>query len=130
MTKNVGAAPGRYRALASSLTETADATAKFLREELGLTGLRIEEAIHPRVSYRPTLHAQNREHSIICVEVSDTAYPPSLDQLVLDCKNLSLPAKIYVAMPTSAEDSAYKENTIRAHRSGVGLIQVDGSGGN
>jgi hypothetical protein len=119
----------RYRALPSRLAETADAAIAFFKRNFGISGFQIEEAIHPEASYRPTLSKTTREQEIVCVEVSDTAYPRALDQLVLDCQSLMLPVKIYVVMPKGAEDPAYRENTTRARKFGVGLVEVDGKGG-
>jgi hypothetical protein len=51
-------------------------------------------------------------------------YPDALDQLVLDCMNSGMPAKVFVAIPAEAKDVQYRENVRRANSRGVGLIEI------
>lgn len=119
---------GLYRALPSSLYETADAAVEYFKNEHGVSKFRVEEPIHKDVAGRPTLSIEHAGRWI-CVEVSDTAYPKSLDQFVLDCKNQILPVMLYVAMPKGQKDPDYQPNIVRARASGVGLLHVDADGG-
>jgi len=118
-----------YRALSSSLHDTADAAIEFFKRDFGLVRIHIEEALHTSLSYRPTFWAGTREHEIVCVEVSETAFPKSLDPVVLDCQNLRIPVKLYVALSKTALDPDYKANIARARETGVGIVEVDSSGG-
>ena len=83
MTDAGDPSPGlKYRALASRLTDTADAAIAFFKKQFGISGFEIETSIHPEVAFRPTLSKKTRIQEIVCVEVSDTAYPHGLDQLM------------------------------------------------
>lgn len=126
MTATTKASP--YRALPASLHSTADAAKGYFKKNLGLFTFKVEQPIHPDVAGRPTL---SLEHGGVfyCVEVSDTAFPKTLDQFVLDCKNLVLPVKVYVAMPKDWVDPMYQTNISRARLSGIGVLMVDSHGG-
>lgn len=117
-----------YRVLTPSLYATADAVQKYLRAERGITKFDVEAPIQSDVEYCPTLSAKTRDFSIVCVEVSERAYSNPLDAFVLECKNRSLPVKLYVAMPKAVTDPEYRENLKRAKSRSVGLIEVDTSG--
>jgi hypothetical protein len=113
-----------YRFLTPPLHPVAEAVRKFLTEEWGIGSAKIavEQPISDDVGIVPTLHAQERDHSLICIEVSETPYPPQLDSLVVDCLNAALPVKIYVAIPT--RDNLPQKEIVRAGQRGVGVLVV------
>lgn len=114
-----------YRVLPVQLHSTADAVKRFLRVQWGIPAARveIERPILRTVHYAPTLHATTRDFHWICVEVSESIYPLGLDSFVLECKNLALPVKLYVAVPSNA-GAVLRSDLERAKGNGVGLLEV------
>jgi hypothetical protein len=119
----------KYTSLSESLHETADEAVAFFRKEWGIRSFNIETPIAPHIDYRPTLSATTTDKHVLCVEVSESAYPSALDRLVLGCMNHGLPAKVFVAIPRDARDSQYRENLRRAAESGIGLLETSGARG-
>jgi hypothetical protein len=115
-----------YRFLSAVLHPIADRTKLFLTEEWGIPASKIcvETEFDPDVPV-PTLHAHDRDQYIISIEVSDRPYPPQLDAIVLDCRRLSLPVKLYVAMPE--EKTIDRTSLQRAKDNGVGVLIVSSS---
>lgn len=114
-----------FTILPQSLWPAAEAAAEYFRREWGIRTLSTEEAIDDAIGYRTTLLGQTDDFYYLCIEVSDMAYPPSLDSFVLDCKNRCLPVKLFVAVSKSSNDPRYKDNIRRARMNGVGLIELD-----
>jgi hypothetical protein len=114
----------QFKYLSAALHPTAAEVVKHFRDNFGLTGFRPEEAIHPEIGFTPTLHAVNKTHHIVCVEISEQVYPASLDAFVLSAKNLSLPILLYVAVPTGLPQSEFNAAFKRAKENGVGILEV------
>src|SRR5437588_13124586 len=119
-----------FKSIAPHLHSTAEATAAFVRDKFGWTGLKAEQEITPDIQLRPTLQALSRDYETICIEVSESPYSGTLDEAVVACKNECLPVKLYVAIPKSGviETKDFQKQLSRARRNGVGIIEVDGSG--
>jgi hypothetical protein len=115
-----------FRALPSQLIPVAEAVARFLNDELGLTKLRSEEPASDIVDYRPTLQAVTPDWHDVWIEVSELPYLKSLDSVVLDCVTGHLPVKLYVAFPAGVSSTVYKSCVDDARRKGVGAIEVSG----
>lgn len=113
-----------YKVLSPTLHETADAAAKYFKDQYGLAAFKVEEPIRPDITYVTTLHAVSNDHHYFCIDVSESAYTNSLDQLVLECKNKILPVKLYVAIPKNINDGQFRANLLRAKQNGVGVIEV------
>jgi hypothetical protein len=95
-----------------------------MKSQWGISEARIEieNEIAPNVRGRPTLRALAHDYQVICVEVTDSGYPPQIDPMVVDCKNLGLPVKLYLAIPSG---ETIQEKTLKVCRSsGVGLLVV------
>ena len=116
-----------YKALAESLRSVADQAEIFFRKSRGVSGFKVESAIHPEIGC-PTLHAQTRDHHLLCVEVSESPYPATLDRFVLDCVRLGLPVKLFIAVPkpTDPRPSGYDKELSRARDCGVGVVEIEG----
>jgi hypothetical protein len=117
-----------YRYLPEQLRPTADAVASFLRETRGLQHLRVEEEIDKNLPYRPTLHQLTQDKYFLCVDVLDSPFSPTLESVVSDCMQRSLPVKLFVAFPGGADMLDYKKNVDRARVKGVGVIEVTNLG--
>jgi hypothetical protein len=118
-----------YKILAEALRPTADAAIQFLKDEWGIPASRIsvETEFHPEAP-SPTIHAtDSRDHTIIAIEVSNSAYPPQLDKMVLDCMRLRLPVHLYVAMPAPVRGTISHPDLARAKAHGVGVLIVNGT---
>src|SRR4051794_33517390 len=116
-----------YRILPADLHPVADAATAFLKTEWGIAASKIvvELEFHSEVAI-PTLHATDRDHYIVAVEVSNSPSPPQLDAMVLDCSRLMLPVKLYVAMPEQA--TIPQKQLQRAKDNGVGVLTVNNLG--
>src|SRR5450759_357235 len=113
-----------YRALPDNLKEYADATLKYLSKDLGLTSIKIEQAIHPEVEFSPTLSAISTDKHIICAEVVEKLFAPDIETFVLSCRNHSLPVKLYVTVP-KGQFKAYKPKVLKfARENGVAILEI------
>jgi hypothetical protein len=119
-----------FRILPSSLHATAEAAAVFFKSRIGVRRFDVEESIHDDVDYRPTLSGQTRDFHILCVEVSECAYPRVLDSAVMDMRRVGLPVRLFVAMPTGVTDPDFQRNLKKAKDHSVGIVQVGSSGEN
>lgn len=117
----------QFQFLSAALHPTAAEVVNYFRQNLGLGGFKAEQAIDDEIEFKPALHAVSKDHHIICVEVSETLYPPSLDAFILACKNKSVPAKLYVATPTGYSQTEFRAAFQRAKDNGVGLLEVTGN---
>ncbi len=115
----------RYTILSNDLHETADLTEYYLKSQLGLRNIRIEEELPYTLSYTPSFWAENNDHNIICVEVSNQAYSRTLDHIILECQRLAYPIKLYYAIPKDDTDTNYRKNLSDARKRGVGVLELD-----
>jgi hypothetical protein len=114
-----------YTILPEPLWPMAECVAKYFKRNWGISTFRKEEAIQPGIGYKTTLWGNTHDHHLLCVEVSESVYPPALDSFVLECKNSGLPVRLFVAIPKNLNDPRYKENLRKAHVNGVGVVEVD-----
>jgi len=119
-----------YKFLAESLRPSANAVQRYFQQRwaIPLSAFKAEEKMDKNVNYAPTLSARTTDHHILCVDVGDVIYRPSLDEFVLDCKNKDLPVKLFIAKPASANDPYYNVNHSKALSRGVGILLVDDDG--
>jgi len=100
----------------------------FLRVERGLGKVKIEEEL-VRGLPKPTLQANTSEGEIVCVEFSETdCYPQSLARLAEDFKAAELPVKIFIALPSTAQNATFMTDLARARRQGIGVMVVEPAG--
>ncbi|MFN7219522.1 MAG: hypothetical protein ACK5UX_02645 [Burkholderiales bacterium] len=115
---------GTYRALPNNLTEVADATQRYLKDELGLNSIEIEREIDQRIDFRPTLQSLSPDKHIVCVEVVENLFPPEIERFVLACRNHGLPVKLYVVV-RAGQVTAYDAKALKfAKENGVGILEV------
>src|SRR5258706_6399282 len=114
----------QFKYLSAALHPTAAEVVKHFRDNYGLIGFKPEEPVHSDIGFTPTLHAVNKKYHIVCVEVSEQVYPPSLDAFVLKAKNLSLPVLLYVAVPSGLPQSEFNSALKQAKENGVGILEV------
>jgi len=110
--------------LPQSLVETAEGAAQYFKDDRGIGTFRVEQAVDPNLSYRPTLQAMTADHYYLCIEVNESPYPGILEPVVLDCVTQGLPVKLYVAFPASPLPPDYKTRVDRARNHGAGVIEV------
>jgi hypothetical protein len=65
-----------YLILPASLHETADAAIEWFSKNWGLkkASIRVEEAFHPDVNFRPTFFAGTDDGHVCCIEGSQKIY--------------------------------------------------------
>lgn len=115
----------KYRILPSHLHSTADGVARFFRSRWGVSKFKAEEPLVRDIGYVPTISAITKDFHHLCIEVTERVYTNALDSFVLECKNKSLPVKLYVAIPKGALDPDFKKNLQRAQQNGVGVLEFD-----
>jgi hypothetical protein len=120
----------KYNYLPEHLHPVADAVAKYLRDNRGLTGFIAEAEVFKQLSYRPTLQCRTRDGYFVCVEVLDEPYNATLDAVIADCIRDNLPIKLYVAYPEASvtNTATYKSLLERAERNGLGVIELKSTG--
>jgi len=113
-----------FRYLADHLRSTGEAAARFFKTEQGISKFEVEAPIDKHLGYRPALGAMTRDYHHLCIEVSESPYPRSLDAVVLDIVNRALPVKLFVAFPGGTEPADYKQLVDRARTNGVGVVEI------
>jgi hypothetical protein len=117
-----------FRSLAEGLRDPATQVITFLRQQRGLARVWVEEELVKGLP-KPTLRAHTAEGEIVCVEFSETdPYPQGLARFVEDLKAVELPVKMYVALPSTAQNLTFMAEYGRAHRQGIGLMLVEPAG--
>lgn len=120
-----------YRVLPNHLHGTADAVCKYLSNHLGLAAgsIKIEGEINPEVDFRPTLHAVTKEKQVVCVEIVEILFPPEISSFVLSCRNHSIPAKLYCAIPAGTIQNYDAKNLSFANENGISILEVNAATG-
>jgi hypothetical protein len=113
-----------FRVLPVELQPTAEAVAGFLKDDRGLSKLRVEEPVGYDIDYRPTFQTVSPEYHDVWVEIGEGPYLSSLDSVVLYCVTHSLPVKLYVGFQAGVSATEYKTKIDEARRNGVGAIEV------
>jgi hypothetical protein len=113
-----------YRILSPSLHATADAAAAVFRKQFGFTGLKVEEPFDESINFRPTFHCQSADFNHVCIEISDKAFPTTLDAIIGDCTTRFIPVLFYVAISSTDDDPKFSENLKRAKQYGIGIVDV------
>jgi hypothetical protein len=117
-----------FRILGEALRDPANQVILFLRQERGLTRIKIEEEI-VRGLPKPTVQAVDCDQNYICVEFSEKdCYPAPLAAFVDAFRSVQLPVKIYVALPSDGQSSTFMAELVRAKKQGVGVLLVEPAG--
>jgi hypothetical protein len=91
--------------------------------------IKINEEIESSLSWRPTLHFEAREYSIIAADVKMTPFPESLMLTKTKIANAHLPITIYSICSENAfltKEGQKEASELKAH--GLGLFTVDADG--
>ncbi len=116
-----------YSFLPPHLQLCSEAVKEYLKKERGIAAFKIEEPI-VKDGYKHDLSASTNDGYYLCVEVSENAYFSTLDAVVLDYRDRSVPVRLYVAIPKGLPNSELQVQLRNARRSGVGVIEVDEAG--
>lgn len=116
-----------FNLLAAHLHDTAKNAINYFRKEHGANGVKIECACEASESLKPTFSGRLSNGYILCVEVSERAYSPSLDTFVVDCSVKSYPVKLFVVIPNTQSDQFFAANFKQAKERGVGVIELIGN---
>jgi hypothetical protein len=117
-----------YRILSQSLWPLANSVKKYLKDNLGLDPIKVEQEIAEGVP-RPTLHARAEDHSIVCVEfLEGSCFSPNLQTLVSRCKAKQLPVKLYVAYPEGSKKGTFSKDLKSARELSIGVLCVSSGG--
>jgi hypothetical protein len=111
--------------LSPPLHQIAEQAKEYFHKNWGIPNNRfkVEAKINKEIEYCPTISADTNDHHILCIDVSDKVYNPSLDSFVIDCMNHHLPVKLYIAIAREHNDPNYQANLRSASSRGVGLIE-------
>jgi len=121
----------QYTLLLPPLHTTADAAIHWFCKNLGLptNAIMVEQSIHPDIGLRPTFSAQTRDYHTLCIEVSESLYPNTLDAFVLSCRDKGMPVRFFVAVPKGTLEKETAKRLNAAKNAGVGILEVDNSSG-
>ena len=113
-----------YKALPTGLHQTADAAVAWFLTEWGLkkSRVKVEAEFDPDIFFRPTFVIQADDGHLLCIEVSENIYSPTLDSVVLKCLQKGLPVKLFIAAPTDVADPEYSRKLKLAKAAGVGVF--------
>ena len=117
--------PYTFSILPANLHQAAEVAATSFRTTYGINSFKVEEAISSDLRYVPTLHEETTDHHVVCLEVSESAYPVTISPVVADSMRLGLPILLYVVLPKGS-DSDFEGNLRRAKEHGIGVLIVDG----
>ncbi|HEX9397199.1 MAG TPA: hypothetical protein VF943_10740 [Burkholderiales bacterium] len=119
-----------YRALQEELRPFADGAIKYLKNEFGVSSLKIEEELSAKIDFRPTLHGLLPDKHLVCVEVCDTLFPPLLERFILGCRNAGLPIKLFIALPKGQINTIETRSLSFAQENGIAILEIaeNGSG--
>jgi hypothetical protein len=115
---------GVYTALDPSLRDYAEEAKSYFSVNWGIPKgkFAVETAIDRIVPYKPTLHALAVDQHILCIDVCQSYFTDVLNAFVLDCKNVGLPVKLFVVVPSPGKFDS--EDLRRATDNGVGVLQL------
>jgi hypothetical protein len=117
-----------YRILSQSLWPLADAVKKYLRDDRGLSPIKIEKEIAQDVP-RPILHALAVDRGIVCVDfLEDSCFGPNVQTFVTTCKSRQLPVRLYIGYPEGSEKVSFGRDLRCARELGVGVISISSRG--
>src|SRR5690242_11317386 len=100
-----------YTILPEPLHPIADLAIAYFIKRRGVRAatIKTEHPIAPDVPYRPTFTGKTSDHYILCVEVAESAYTPSLNDFVLTCRDRGMPVKLFIAIPKDIKDPDYSQ---------------------
>lgn len=114
-----------YRVLADTLHTYADATIKYFSKVHGLPAPKIEAEVDESIDFRPTLQFATPDKHIVCVEmVADILFPLEIRTFILSCRNHTIPAKLYVAIPKGQLPSIPTIDLKFAQENGIGILEI------
>ena len=113
-----------YSYLSQELHEPADLVYNFLKNIRAIRAIEVEMKIDDRVNFGPTFSGNSGLGYKVCVEVSNSIYPNTLEAFVADCITLGLPIKLYVAIPVQEGEKLDFNLIKRASRFGVGIVTI------
>jgi hypothetical protein len=120
-----------FRALSPGLYETANAAIDWFIRNWGVKRSRVnvEAEFDPDISFRPTFNAQLDDGHLLCIEVSQHIYSPTLDSVALACLQRGLPVLLYTAVPKDISDPDYSRKLKSAKMVGTGVLEVNNRSG-
>jgi hypothetical protein len=113
-----------YLYLPAQLAWVADAAAQFFKDNRGVQKFQVEKELVKWLRYGPTLHSVALDQYYFCIEVLPSPFSPTLESVVSDCMQQSLPVKLFVAFPGGPNIPDYKSQADRARLKGVGVLEV------
>jgi hypothetical protein len=107
----------------------ATAGLRFLTDRFGKGGVKLDEEIHPDISWRPTIQVRPSKALIVAAEVSDGLNPGALKLAALDVMRFDFPISMYLVCPLDIY-LADKGQKLTGHlrRHGFGILTVDEDG--
>lgn len=114
-----------YRVLADTLQPYADAAIQYFERQHGVVTVQIEAEVDPDVSFRPTFHGKLPDRHLLCVEVSETPLPPGIHEFIIQARNQSLPARLWVVIPKGILPAVDVRALGFLRDNGVGLMEIE-----
>lgn len=115
-----------FQLLASHLHQTAEEAKAYFTQQHGAKNWQYETALPKIGSLKPTMQAELSGGGILCVEVSERAFSPTLDAFVIECCTKGYPVKLYVALPDTPADRDFAKNLKEAKVRGIGVVEIQG----
>lgn len=118
-----------FSVLSPSLAKSvAEPICQYCTNRFGKNGLKIEEGIHPNLSWSPTIQLKRSKIELLAIEVSEDLYPLILKMVAHDIRHdcPDIPVTVYVACSLESYLADAKQTTVRKLKEhGFGLLTVD-----
>lgn len=120
-----------YRALPGNLIDIANTAQRYLVREFGVSQskINIETGISDAIRFSPTINATTKHYDLICVEVVDESrleevMHANLLPFAIECRNLGLPVKLFIAIMRGLHASLSKSVLKNARDNGIAILEL------
>jgi hypothetical protein len=117
-----------YRVLAEPLQPCADLAAQHFKAHFGLAGVKVESELDASIAFRPTFHGRLPDGHLLCAEVADAPLPPGIHEFIIEARNESLPARLWVVIPRGQVNTVSTKDLGFLRENGVGLLEISDQG--
>ncbi len=117
-----------YEILGQNLHETADRAKQYFSHQYGAKNFLCEQALESNLPLKPTWQASLKAGYLLCIEVRETPFSPSLYAFVNICATHGMPVRLWVAVPKGAAPPTFNAELRQARDMGVGVVEIADDG--
>lgn len=113
-----------YQILGQNLHALADQAKEYFRNDHGASKFKCEAEVQADLPLKPTWQATLPGGYLLCIEVRESPFSPTLYQFVGKCANAGLPVRLWVVIPKAAAIPSFASELKEAREFGVGVLQI------